>query len=106
MEPAIQPNYTHYTLTSFDPAAITVSGKMHFLDGYIDDQTIQFVQQGSNCFATACSVSESLSFWDYDANYCDVHNLVRNIGYEFTETIGGCRFKPKPGQENLYCNTQ
>jgi len=106
MEPTIDVNYTHYHLVSYNPSSLTVSGKLQFNDGYIDDQTITLTQNGTNCSGYGCSHSESLSYYDYDANYCDIHNLVRDIGYDFNETMGECRFHPDVGDEDSYCNHQ
>jgi len=99
-------NYTGYTLTNFDNTNLIVSGSILFKDGYIDDQTITLTQDGNNCNADACSQSESVSYYDYCANYCDVHNLIRGIPFTWNETIGTCRFHPDNGQQDSYCNGQ
>jgi hypothetical protein len=56
--------------------------------------------------AIACSQSKSLSYYDYDANFCDVHNLMAGLGFNYTESASHCRFKPAPGQEAAICNKQ
>lgn len=106
LDSSIKADYTNYTLVSLDTQNLVVQGHITFNDGYIDDQTITLTQSGANCTAVACSVSESLSYYDYSANYCDSHNLARGIGYTFTETISECKFHPDQGQEDTYCNTQ
>jgi hypothetical protein len=104
MDKDIEPNYTHYSLSSVDTDTLTVSGTIKFNDGYVDDQTIQLTQNGTDCSGYGCSHSESLSYYDYCANYCDIHNLVRGIGYQFTETTGSCR--NYPDNPDVYCNSQ
>jgi len=108
MEKTILPQYTNYTLVNYssDPSDLWVNGKLRFTDHYVDDQNIVFSQNGTACSASACSHSESLSYYDYDANFCDVHNLARGIGYSFSENITNCRFQPPVGQHDSYCNQQ
>jgi len=102
----IQKAYTNYSLTNVDPDNLIVSGTITFSDGYTDQQTIQLNQAGSTCNAYACSHSESLSYYDYCANFCDIHNLIRGISYSWTETMGDCRFHPDSGKQDSYCNGQ
>jgi len=90
----IKKQYTNYTLISSDATTLTLNSHIHFTDNYIDDQQINLVQNGTFCTATVCSHAESPSNYDYCANYCDGHNLIRGIGLVFTEVIGVCRYVP------------
>eukprot|EP01108_Squamamoeba_japonica_P000793 TRINITY_DN1282_c0_g1_i1.p1 TRINITY_DN1282_c0_g1~~TRINITY_DN1282_c0_g1_i1.p1 ORF type:complete len:175 (-),score=22.55 TRINITY_DN1282_c0_g1_i1:35-514(-) len=103
---AIGTNYRNYHLDNLDNQALTVSGHIKFTDGYIDKQTISAVQSGNDCIATACSQSKSLSYYDYDANFCDVFNLVRGLGFNYTQQVSNCRFQPDQGKEVAVCNKQ
>lgn len=85
---SIDKAYTNYTLVSADQGSLTLQSNLHFSDGYVDDQSvflkailpnssaIQLSSSGGICVASVCSFSESLSVYDYCANYCDGHNLV------------------------------
>ena len=118
----ITANYTRYTLDSLDVAAGVVKGHIEFLDGYVDKQTLTLTQQGADCSVYACSQSESVSVYDYCANFCDIRNLARGLGY-FTQTVGKCSYVPSNGkcpafgsfgafsgvvgpEDDEYCNNQ
>jgi len=90
----IKTQYTNYTLLSADLPTLSLKSHIHFTDKYIDDQEIDLVQDGLVCNASVCSHAESPSNYDYCANYCDGHNLIRGLGLVFTETIGVCKYIP------------
>jgi len=91
---SISPNYRNYRLLYFNNRTLNVAGQITFTDGYIDRQEFTFTQSGSDCKGYGCSVSQSLSVYDYCANYCDLRNLVRGLGYTIDEKIGSCSYVP------------
>merc|ERR1711988_1485608 len=101
-DPDIMKNYTQYQLMSVNDSV--VQGNITFTDKYVDVQTISLSQSGPNCIADACSVSHSLSFYGYDANFCDSYNLIRGGGFNFSYTLQSCLFHPSSGQEEAVCN--
>eukprot|EP00013_Stygamoeba_regulata_P026878 CAMPEP_0177655982 /NCGR_PEP_ID=MMETSP0447-20121125/15285_1 /TAXON_ID=0 /ORGANISM="Stygamoeba regulata, Strain BSH-02190019" /LENGTH=164 /DNA_ID=CAMNT_0019159993 /DNA_START=14 /DNA_END=508 /DNA_ORIENTATION=+ len=102
----IQASYQNYTLDSIDKDNMVITGHIIFSDKYVDTQTISLSASGSGCVATACSTSNSLSYYDYSANFCDTHNIARCSGLPFKETIKTCRFHPDSGKEDSYCDGQ
>ncbi|KAL6044487.1 hypothetical protein QOT17_023286 [Balamuthia mandrillaris] len=65
--------YSHCSPVSADGDGLVVKGKIKFNDGYVDDQSLSLKQAVSEETVElrsvhACSVSESLSSFDYSAN--------------------------------------
>ena len=72
---------------------------------YVDD--IEFTLTGTKavCSITAKSQSETLSYYDYDTNYCNMYNVFKKSGIEFTPvTTSECSWIPKPADLEATCN--
>jgi len=93
-EKKITPNYRNYKLLGNSSSSLTVNGQITFTNGYVDFQDFTFTQVGANCKASGCSMSNSVSVYDYCANYCNLRNLVRGFGYTINERIGICSYIP------------
>lgn len=106
---------------------MVVSGKIHFNDGYIDDQTISLTQNGTDCAAyvsfgtnflnrrhaptlkvfhimTTTLTIVIFTIWVTFGKH-SFHASAR-LGIPFTESVGQCRFQPPAGQQDSYCNMQ
>ena len=46
---------------------------------YIDDVRFNFEQDGDKCKVAAQSRSQSLSYYDYNVNYCNMFNVMRTV---------------------------
>ena len=67
-----------YELLESTPIS-TTSGQRTNGDGTNDVDKFTFTytdQQGQGCFLTGCSVAQSISYYDYSRNYCNMHNLL------------------------------
>ena len=62
---------------------------------YTDD--VEFVTSASNggCSVVSKSQSQSLSYYDYDTNYCNMYNPIRKSGLKFSAPkTSNCKFIP------------
>ena len=63
---------------------------------YVDD--IMFdatIYNGIDCNVVAKSQSQSLSYYDYDTNYCNMYNVFRKSGLKYgTITPSQCKWVP------------
>jgi hypothetical protein len=50
---------------------------------YVDDIAFEFSQTGADCLVKARSRSQTLSYYDYATNYCNMWNPLKYTG-EFT----------------------
>ena len=51
---------------------------------YVDDIEFLLSGTGSTCTINAKSQSQSLSYYDYDTNYCNMYNVFKSSGVTFT----------------------
>jgi len=97
--------YRNYTLLAFTPATLTVSGKITYpTTNDIDTQTITLTQNGADCRGYGCSESEAYGWDDEGGNFCDLHNLIRGLGYDYIENIGECEYHPSYADRDTVCN--
>ena len=73
---------------------------------YVDD--VLFMTRGADdgCEVISRSRSQSLSFYDYDTNFCNMYNIFRMTGLTFDEPkkdADGCRWFPSNVHEDT-CN--
>eukprot|EP00744_Colponema_vietnamica_P004289 GILI01006434.1.p1 GENE.GILI01006434.1~~GILI01006434.1.p1 ORF type:complete len:197 (-),score=88.72 GILI01006434.1:154-672(-) len=61
---------------------------------YVDDVILQLVQQGDNCFVEGKSRSQSLSYYDYSTNFCNLYNPLRVLDIPFDKDVQECKFHP------------
>ena len=61
---------------------------------------------GETCIIDARSRSESISYLDYDTNYCNMWNVVRKSGLDFDhfKTVGKCSGTPTDAERLATCN--
>jgi len=61
---------------------------------------------GETCTIMAKSRSESLSYLDYDTNYCNMWNVLRGSGLDFEnfKTVGKCSGVPTDAERLATCN--
>merc|ERR1712032_187173 len=62
---------------------------------YTDDQIFEFSQEGQACHVAARSRSQSHSYYDYDVNYCNMWNVLNELGGMGDIQTSDCQFKPK-----------
>ena len=62
---------------------------------YVDDIIFEVSGTGATCNVVAKSQSQSLSYYDYDTNYCNMYNVFRNSGLTFGAiTPSECKWVP------------
>ncbi len=59
---------------------------------YVDDIGFEFIQSGSNCVVKSLSRSQSLSYYDYSTNYCNMWNPLHYTGAFTNESVHDCKF--------------
>ena len=80
---------------------VTLNGK------YTDDVEFTVATTGSNgtCAVQSKSRSQSLSYYDYDVNYCNQYNVIRSCGLSFSApTTSECKWVPKPEDLTTTCD--
>ncbi len=74
---------------------------------YVDDLTFWLDTNGDRCEIVALSVSQPVSIYDYDTNFCNLWNLFFNAPFNFSVHYGnekdGCKFHPDQGKEKDTC---
>ena len=74
---------------------------------YTDDVLLTFTEQADgHCHIEGFSRSQSMSYWDYYTNFCNVRNLLKTVPGEIdSRKVGKCSFAPSEGeQETEQCN--
>ena len=73
---------------------------------YVDDISFVLQDGGNNtCSVTAKSQSQSLSYLDYGTNYCNMFNVMRTSGINFTAPhVSNCNSKNVPSDVVATCN--
>ena len=51
---------------------------------YIDDVDFTFADSNGNCKVSARSRSETLSYYDYNVNFCNMYNVARGAKVQFS----------------------
>ena len=59
---------------------------------YVDDQLFEFAANGSGCAITGHSRSQSMSYYDYSVNFCNLWNAYDQVGQAFTYSVGKCGY--------------
>lgn len=57
---------------------------------YVDDIIFEMSQDGNTCVVAARSRSETLSMLDYSTNYCNMWNVLENLGGMTAPVLGEC----------------
>ena len=72
---------------------------------YVDDIIFEVSGDGSSCTVTSKSRSQTLSYYDYDTNYCNMYNVFRNSGVTFdSPKLGDCKWVPEAADLEATCN--
>ena len=71
---------------------------------YVDDVLFEFVSSSEGCQVNMKSKSETLSYYDYSTNYCNMYNVIREtFGVTFGDvTVSNCKF---PASDLATCDT-
>ena len=59
---------------------------------YTDDQLFEFVASDKGCQITGRSRSQSMSYYDYSVNFCNLWNVYNGTGNKFTYSTGKCGY--------------
>ena len=69
---------------------------------YVDDIAFEFSQVGANCLVKSRSKSQSLSYYDYSTNFCNMWNPLKNTGEFMNQQVSSC---PVPAADpSTTCN--
>ena len=72
---------------------------------YTDDMEFLFADTANGCTITAKSQSQSLSYYDYYTNYCNMYNPLRVSGLNFSEPkTSQCKYPADVAQREAQCN--
>jgi hypothetical protein len=72
---------------------------------YVDDIEFTLTGTGATCNIAAKSRSETMSYYDYDTNYCNMYNVFRSSGVKFTPvTTSQCKWIPEAKDLEATCN--
>ena len=73
---------------------------------YVDDIEFTFTDQGTKCQIDAKSRSQTLSYYDYNTNYCNMYNVIRSQPIQYTKvTTTECKWSPLDSQVTATCTT-
>ncbi len=61
---------------------------------YVDDIIFEFKQSGSDCVVNSRSRSQTLSYYDYETNYCNMYNPHRYVGGFTDLSTSQCKWVP------------
>jgi hypothetical protein len=59
---------------------------------YVDDIAFEFSTTGSGCQVSSRSRSQSLSYYDYSTNYCNMWNPIKYTGSFQGLVVSDCKF--------------
>ena len=59
---------------------------------YTDDQLFQLTSNSSGCAVDGHSRSQSVSYYDYSVNFCNLWNVYNGVGDAFTYSVGKCGY--------------
>ena len=59
---------------------------------YTDDQIFEFNKVGNTCQVAAKSRSQSLSYYDYSVNYCNMWNIFNEVGRFTIDSTPDCAY--------------
>jgi|TARA_B110000285_G_C14853961_1_gene481290 hypothetical protein len=72
---------------------------------YVDDIEFTLTVNGAMCDISSKSQSQSLSYYDYDTNYCNMYNVFKASGVTFTPvTTNNCAWIPEAKDLEATCN--
>ena len=59
---------------------------------YTDDQLFEFTTTNAGCTIAGHSRSQSMSYYDYSVNFCNLWNVYNGTGNAFTYSVGKCGY--------------
>ena len=62
---------------------------------YTDDQLFEFQPSNGGCSIVGRSRSQSMSYYDYSVNFCNLWNVYNGTGSKFTYSTGKCGYPAK-----------
>ena len=70
---------------------------------YVDDVLFEVASDPKGCSINMKSRSETLSYYDYATNYCNMYNVIRSaFGVKFGDvTVSNCKF---PAEDLATCD--
>ena len=72
---------------------------------YTDDMEFLLSADPAGCKVTGKSQSQSLSYYDFYTNYCNMYNPLRVSGLTFTEPkTSQCKYAADPKQREAQCD--
>jgi len=72
---------------------------------YVDDIEFLLSANGTSCNISAKSRSETMSYYDYDTNFCNMYNVFKSSGVAFTPvTTSECKWVPEAKDLEATCN--
>ena len=73
---------------------------------YVDDIIFEVKgAQNGGCTVSSRSRSQTLSYYDYNTNYCNMYNVVRMSGLGFSSlTDSNCKWNLTPDNRDEVCN--
>lgn len=72
---------------------------------YVDDIEFLLTAKGDTCEVSAKSRSETLSYYDYNTNYCNMYNVFKSSGVAYTPvTTDKCAWVPDAADVEATCN--
>ena len=59
---------------------------------YTDDQLFEFTSNSAGCNVAGRSRSQSMSYYDYSVNFCNLWNAYNGVTDAFTFSVGKCGY--------------
>ena len=70
---------------------------------YVDDILLEISGNTDSCTIQSKSRSQSMSYYDFNTNYCNMYNIFRSLGTSFSSPKNSnCKFVPDDA--NTTCN--
>ena len=91
-DPTASPAGGKYTLKEELATDYIWSTRLTKNQKYVDDQLFEFATSGSGCAVTGHSRSQSMSYYDYSVNFCNLWNVYDKVGASYTYTTGKCGY--------------
>ena len=99
------PSQGVYTLKEENDTEYIWSTRLTKNKKYTDDQIFMFEDSNGGCKVSGHSRSQSVSYYDYSVNFCNLWNVYNNLGSAFTYDTGSCASEPKSKDVASTCAT-
>ena len=103
------PNFSDPSHGFYAPIQVTDSSLWYTRLGagkkYTDDMQLYVEKSGSGCKITGKSRSQSLSYYDYYTNYCNMYNPLRKSGLDIhVPYTNNCKYEPSADIRESQCD--